>query len=191
MNRITSLASALLLAQAADAYNVEATVRPLANNTWELAIQLCDNDIDLTAFQLDLAMEGDVTFSEKQMSCSTIMSNHALGLGSIDGHYRVVGYSEGNTSFSSREGSLFKFTIAGDFTSLVISNIVFADEDCKEYTPSQPTFVLGGEDIEDGVTHPLEEVPARYDIYNLSGQRVNIGQNGIYIVNGKKVLIKK
>ena len=38
--------------------------------------------------------------------------------------------------------------------------------------------------------HDIEEANADAPVYNLNGQRVNAPVNGIYIKNGRKVLVK-
>lgn len=53
----------------------------------------------------------------------------------------------------------------------------------------EATFVSVGEDIDN--IDSMSSVPTKEGlIYNLSGQRVHNPQNGIYIINGKKLLIR-
>ena len=53
----------------------------------------------------------------------------------------------------------------------------------------EATFVSVGEDIDN--IDSMSSVPTKEGlIYNLSGQRVHQPQNGIYIINGKKLLIR-
>lgn len=50
------------------------------------------------------------------------------------------------------------------------------------------TFTVDGE--ETSIETPLYEETGNKDIYDLSGRKVNNAQKGIYIVNGRKVLVK-
>ena len=64
---------------------------------------------------------------------------------------------------------------------------------CKAYyAPASPVkgFTLSFEEVADGIRAAQGEEMQQQGIYNLSGQRIQKPTQGLYIVNGKKVVIK-
>ena len=59
-----------------------------------------------------------------------------------------------------------------------------------EANKAKDGLTIGYAEETDGIRTIGNESPAVNGIYNLSGQRVNKAQKGIYIVNGKKVVVK-
>jgi hypothetical protein len=60
----------------------------------------------------------------------------------------------------------------------------------KVGTSEAAVAFLFDEQVVDGIeaTQLLDQMTG--DIYNLNGQKVNRAQRGVYIINGKKVMIK-
>ena len=62
--------------------------------------------------------------------------------------------------------------------------------DNKCVTPAREGFVVGSESGDPDAIKSLDGNTTNGAIYNIAGQRVNKAQNGIYIVDGKKTLVK-
>ena len=91
-------------------------------------------------------------------------------------------------TFSDREGSVVNIKAGNpDYDDILVTNIKFITPDGSihmfdDVAVAQPTGIVEMENIstarEDGV------------YYNLNGVRVDRPTKGVYIVNGKKVIIK-
>ena len=99
----------------------------------------------------------------------------------VDGNaFNFDGENSGaNEAYGSALSGVVKFADAakGDFTQ---SNVAAGDPRWISGTPTAIETVKTAEGID------LENAV----IYNLNGQRVDKAQKGLYIVNGKKVVIK-
>ena len=86
----------------------------------------------------------------------------------------LVGNAGWNTTFG--------MTLADDATPAVISYIGYEKEDSEIVKEAQALY--------DGITGIRYSDAENGTIYNLNGQKVNNPSRGIYIINGKKVVVK-
>ena len=161
----------------------------LTRNTDESLSFSLEGNSAYTAFQFDLMMpEGmDVT----QMTLNSLrMQNHQLLYNKIgEGHYRIVALSTSNQSFDKTAGELLCMAFDDQPTDdIVIDNIHFVTPQGNDLLFSAigisgdtPTGISG---VSSNVTNSDGK------IYNLNGQRLTKAQKGLYIINGKKVLVK-
>ena len=113
----------------AHAYELVANVSMDEESKWHFDIELADNDIDFTAFQLDIAIDGDAKLERKDMTCGPLMHRHSLMVAMPQEHYRVAGYNLSGTTFKEKEGLLFSFVIDGAVRSININKIFFIKPD--------------------------------------------------------------
>ena len=152
-------------------------------------ICLEENDVDFTAFQMDVALEGEAVVPEEGLVCDTLMSNHQLMLGTPAGKYRIIGYSTATTTFQNQNGSLMSFTVKGNPSTISINKILFVEADATPH----PATDLVAVTVEDptainGVAATNQKTEGAYD---LTGRKVTHLKNGaVFVLDGKKVLVK-
>ena len=188
MKKILAACTLLASSLCAQAYGVVAAVSIEDETKWYFDIELADNDLDFTAFQLDITLEGDVELSSSDLIKSALIPEHTLRIAKLGKNYRVLGYSLTNNVLSSQNGQLFSFTLDGDIKGITINKIIFAKPDGTEVEAAIYEKALDRNSDEDAV----REVPASQEvnkvIYNMEGRQVyNIDRRGIYIQNGKKI----
>lgn len=129
MKKLLTCLALLAWAFRAQAYELVATVSMDEDEKWHFDIELADNDIDFTAFQLDITLEGDAKLERKDLRSGQIMHRHSLMLAAPQGRYRLMGYSLSGIVFKEKEGPLFSFTLDGDIRGIFISGIFFIKPD--------------------------------------------------------------
>ena len=170
----------------ARAYDIKATVSIEGETVWYFDIELANNNTEFTAFQLDITLDGDATLDSSHLTCNTLMGDHKLLLATPNGHYRVVGFSTSNSTFTKKEGELFSFIIDGDIKGITINKIIFAKPDGTEVEADVYTLPLNRD--EDAIKEATASQEVNKVIYNMEGKQVyNIDRRGIYIQNGKKI----
>ena len=150
-------------------------------------ISLCLNSrTRYTAFQFDLTLPEGADVQQALLSARK--SGHQLVYNQVgERTYRFAAFSLNNAAFLQDEGSVINI-LAGnpDADDIVASNIHFvtANGYVQHFSNVQTTEATGIAEVLTGET--------RHDdaVYNLSGMRVENPSKGIYIVNGKKVIIK-
>lgn len=191
MKKLLTACTLFACALCAQAYDIVATVSIEGDTKWYFDIELANNDIDFTAFQLDITLDGDVELKESDLENCELIPSHTLKLAKPKGLYRVVGYSKSNASLQKTDGRLFSFSLDGDIRGITINKIIFAKPDGTEVEATDYTRTLDRTGDPDAV----ENVPAVQKenrvIYNMEGKQVfRIDRRGIYIENGKKKAIR-
>ena len=173
------------------AYDIVATVSIEGNTKWYFDIELANNDIDFTAFQLDITLDSeDAEMKQTNMLRRWLMVNHNIRLTRLDGHYRVLGYSLSNEVFKTQEGMLFSFELDGDIKGITINKIIFAKPDGTEVEADVYNRPLD-RDNDDAISNVTASQKENKVIYNMEGKQVyRIDRRGIYIQNGKKIAVK-
>jgi len=173
MKRILGLCIMFLTVQLVSAYEVSVSMYQVNDSTWTFNVCLEENELDFTAFQMDVALEGEAIVPESSLTCDTLMNNHRLMLGTPKDKYRILGFSTASTPFKSQNGSLLTFTVNGNPSTISIDNIQFVEAD--------PTALAG-------VAASIKKTEGAYD---LSGRKVSHHKNGaVFVIDGKKVLVK-
>ncbi len=152
-------------------------------------LSLCINsELPYTAFQFDLTLP---ELSEVQLAkVSERLKGHQMLYSKIgENTYRFAALSIANKTFEGNNGSVINI-LAGnpDLEDLMVENIKFVTVDGRIHrfdsittavpTDIAETFGTETRTMEDGV------------YYNLNGVRVDQPTKGVYILNGKKVVIK-
>ena len=189
MKKILSSCLLLLMVQAANAYEVSVSMFQENDSTWIFNVNLGENDMDFTAFQMDIALEGEADVPEAGLKCDTLLSNHNLMLGAPQGKFRIIAYSTANTTFKSLNGSLMSFTVKGNPSTISIDKIMFAEADATPHLAEDVTAIT----VEDptaipGVSASNNNTEGAYD---LTGRKVTHRKNGaVFVIDGKKILVK-
>ncbi len=148
-----------------------------------------NSNVRFTAFQFDLTLPemSDVELAQltKRASKTHQMLYNKVG----ENTYRFVAISMSNALFSGFEGSIVNIKAGNpDNDDIVASNIKMVAADGTIYRfdnveAAQPTGIVEMDaDMTQGKENGI--------YYNLSGVRVDRPTKGVYIMNGKKVIIK-
>ena len=189
MKKILCSCLLLLLVQVASAYEVSVSMLQMNDSTWTFNVCLGENDMDFTAFQMDVALEGEALVPEEGLVCDTLLTNHNLMLGTPQDRYRIIAYSTATTPFKSQNGNLLSFTVKGNPSTVSIDKIMFVEPDATAHPAEDVTAIT----VEDptaitGVAATNKNINGAYD---LSGRKVTHRKNGaVFVIDGKKVLVK-
>ena len=153
-----------------------------------LAVSL-DNENVYTAFQMVVTLPEDMTLGKGKME-DTRSENHQLMIRDMEnGRYLVIGFAPNNDDLAGHSGNLFSIAMTGLLKGdIIISDVEFATADAKPYylagvnVSSTPTSI-SGTISSDALDHE--------NVYDLQGRKVAKPTKGLYIINGKKVNIKK
>ena len=139
-----------------------------------------------SAFQFDLTLPEGTEVTMAQLTGRK--NGHQLVYNKVgDNTYRIVAISLSGNSFRDFEGALVNIVASHtDAEAVKATNI-------RMITSNGVTHLF--EDVEAAMPTDIAEVLTRGDsnndtVYNLGGMRVERAGKGVYIVNGKKVIIK-
>lgn len=178
------------------------TVAP--GETATLPVNL-ENSGKYCSFQFDILLPKGITVDSTvnqsgkvRYSASLVTSrcvDHSLTSNLIRGNrYRVIVFSLSNTDVEGVNGPVVNIKLKaekdaaeGDYT-LKMERVVLATADEKEYYPadSESTVTVSANT---GV-NSISIDPSSVKVYDLQGRKVNKPTQGVYIINGKKVVIK-
>ena len=166
-------------------------VNSVANGGDEASLELNDGAVDFLlsnssafcAFQFYMSAEDGLDC--KSIILSARAKGHTVSMNKLsDGRYKVMCYSGVNKSFEGSEGELFNILTSGASGKLTLEDLFFV-------TPGASKVKFGNMDI-DVVATGISGIEADTNsstIFDLSGRRVQKVQKGVYIVNGKKVIL--
>lgn len=146
---------------------------------------------DYTAFQFDLYTNSEDEVMGLALNAAR-KNGHQLLYNKVDEeHYRVVALSVANNGFNGTNGELLNIQLDGVNTlDVTVGNIHFITTDGTDHRFDDLTVQGNATSI--GVT-PNFSPKGERSIYDLSGRKVSessVLPKGVYIVNGKKVVIK-
>lgn len=116
-----------------------------------------------------------------------------------DGGYLVLGYSDNNAAMKSTHGQLISITLTG--SSAIKGNGKITNTSCSYMNGSDAVSadqglladfeftVNGGGDDSQGI-NDIKADAAAGKVYTIGGQQVVAPTKGLYIQNGKKVIVK-
>lgn len=200
------LASALLtIAGSAMAQKVvieDVTVAADAT-TADVVISLQDNTTEVAAWNAKLTLPEGVTFTKKKVVFGEDLYPydaenedfyHALTLSKTDNVSTFIVYATPTMALKSNNGVLATITVTipetftgsaeGSFTEIHIS-----DSKAVDTAVGDVTFKINRDEAT-----AIKSITAAQlkngEVYNLHGQKVNAANKGVYVVNGKKVVVK-
>ena len=158
---------------------------------------LLDNQRDYTAFQFDLYVPEGVYMMQMMLNAQRKQKHQLLYNKVEEGHWRVAALSTSNRTFADNSGELLSFILAGNANgNVVVSNIHFFTPDGEDYAFYDIQMKVGVATDIQSVDNSLQTTD-NPDVYDLSGRKIENSKwsnrqlpKGIYIVNGKKVVIK-
>ena len=140
-----------------------------------------------TAFQFDLMIPEGMDVTQMTLN-SQRKQNHMLLYNKIgEGHYRVVVLSTSNQSFNETVGEL----LCIGFDNYPADGIII--DDIHFVTPQGNDLLFSAIGISGDTPTSISSVRGNNcegKIYNLNGQSMTKTQKGLYIINGKKVVVK-
>ena len=146
---------------------------------------------DYTAFQFDLYTNSEDEVMGLALNAGRKNGHQLLYNKVAEGHYRVVALSVANNGFNGNNGELLNIQLDGVNTlDVTVGNIHFITTDGTDHRFDDLT--VQGDATSIGVT-PNFFPKGERSIYDLSGRKVSessVLPKGVYIVNGKKVVIK-
>ena len=131
------------------------------------------------------------------------IEDHTLTVGPVEGGYRFLAKSDTNSEFYEKEGALFTVTLeaaetvsTGEYTAKLIADgeaagsklQVCCDAKGNQYFLKDVEFKINVNNATGIRSIGAEDSNAT--IYNLNGQVVKKAGKGLYIQNGKKVVVK-
>ena len=159
-----------------------ATVNDVLMLTDELSLRL-ENNGNYVAAQFDVRVSDGQTIDDISLNGER-SGRHLLTYAKTgENLYKVVLYSLDNSSFSGHSGELLSIRVSGN-GDVTLENIVFvtAGNAEKRFAP------IGG-----NVTglKAIDNLQFTIDnCYDLQGRRVTATKKGIYVVNGKKHVVR-
>lgn len=162
-----------------------------------------DNTTEFVAFQMDikaadtdfngktvvlngerLDQEGTAIHGSATLPAPFVLASNVLS----DGTLRVIAYNLDNRPLSLNEGNLFEISIDGKPADVSLSNVRFVRKDDLAELELRATAVAG-DDISTGIDETAI-LPAASQAYDLQGRRVANPANGVYVIKGKKQIVK-
>ena len=141
-----------------------------------------DNELDYSAFQLDLRLPEGITASN--FTLTDRASSHALDVNTLNnGATRVLCYSPSVATINGHDGALLTFDvtasspIAGDIT---VDGIELVTTACQ--TVLMDAFTIGVNTVTAVNEVSSDKAVARVDYYNVAGQRLSQPTSGVNLV---------
>lgn len=160
-----------------------------SNGEGELTVSLPVNDMRYTGIQFDLRLPEGIELADD--GADAVDSRHGAWMQKrADGTYRIVCASMMNNEFAAGEVMRLhvKATAVNDGKSKVVcENVVLSDVDAVRHEAASASTMLNGGDAT-GVS--VINTNQQMDAYDLQGRRVGALKRGLYIVNGKKIVVK-
>ena len=178
-------------------------VEPVTVNAGEAAVIEVNisNATAMTALQFNLSLPSGITLADDGEACGieykNVISGHKMSvLPLASGDYLVVLYNI--YRFPFKDGALLTIPVTavenGGTVSGSLYNVRMSTADAASYKCEDVSFkvtvnapVTGIEEVNDEVKGENGKVKA---VYDLQGRKVETPTTGVYIVNGKKVLVK-
>lgn len=162
-------------------------------NYLSLALQ---NERDYTAFQFDLYVQEDVNVMQMMLNKLRKQKHQLLYNKVEDGHWRVAALSTSNRTFNGNDGELLSVVYDGIMNDEVaIRDIHFFTADGSDYQFDD--ISLSGTTAIHSLNNGQGANVESSTVYDMQGRKIMSGDSsnrqlpkGLYIINGKKVVIK-
>jgi len=165
------------------AFDEELTLQKNIDGSLSMAL---DNQREYTAFQFDLYLPEGIDVTHMALNAERKQKHQLLYNKVEDGHYRVAAISTSNRTFNGNNGDLLGMLTTGMANGDIrLDNIHFFTVDGSDYL-----FDAVNLDVATGIENLTTSTKDVDSIYTLDGRRVSAAKKGIFIVNGKKVVLK-
>ena len=153
----------------------------MAGETRRVSI-LLDNEMDYSAFQLDLALPDGLTASN--FALTDRAGRHAFDVSTIDGgKLRALCYSPAIEAIEGHSGALLTFDVTATAAiegNITVDGIELVTTDCQ--TVLLDGFTIGVNNVTSVNELSGGKTVARIDYYNLAGQRIDRPESGVTLV---------
>lgn len=179
---------------------VSAAEEDIAGNSRMVVLSLA-NAQNVTAMQGDIELPAGMDVEAITLSTAQ-ESNHIVGFAHCgDNTVRFTVYSLSLTNLTEN-APMLEVTLSGDMDcgdrEVVINNLYASDADCELYHSKDIRLTLGSHEITGVESVDADSVAYPADVYNIMGvcvkrnaDRADVDNlaSGVYVINGKKVLI--
>lgn len=181
-----------------------------AGETRQIEVKMQTDRTDIKALQCDIVLPRGLEFVYEEEDGERYYADkggraarsHSV-VSSIqgDGSLRVVESNDNNDSFKDNDLPVFTFTIravsnmAEGSYSIMLSNVELSYGQSINPDDREVVLIIGNSSISTDI-NTVDKHNTSYDVYNMNGQMIRKGSDnsnlprGIYIVNGKKVVVK-
>lgn len=181
-----------------------------AGETRQIEVKMQTDRTDIKALQCDIVLPRGLEFVYEEEDGERYYADkggraarsHSV-VSSIqgDGSLRVVESNDNNDSFKDNDLPVFTFTIravsnmAEGSYSIMLSNVELSYGQSINPDDREVVLIIGNSSISTDI-NAVDKHNTSYDVYNMNGQMIRKGSDnsnlprGIYIVNGKKVVVK-
>lgn len=162
-----------------------------ANGRGELMVRLTTNNARFTGLQFDLQMPEGVELTEEGIEA--ISRKHgAWMIRREDGTYRIVCASMVNAELG--EGDVLRISVKAENgrtinADMLADNVVLADVVANRYESAAMTANVKFDESATGIMAIEDDVQGK-SVYDLQGRPVQTMQKGIYVIDGKKVVVR-
>ncbi len=173
-----------------------------AGETKEMFINLSNPDTELTLLQFDMSLPEGLSIATEDgdyaidIAGRTTWKRHSLMAKAIDGTTRFLLASNTNALIDGDNGNVIsiKLTASNDFRSgdIKLENQLLVSPDAEDVMPADYIYSVGDATSIEGV---MAGQPT--DVYTLTGSKVRHAATsldglpmGVYIIKGKKVIVK-
>ena len=160
-----------------------------SNGEGELTVSLPVNDMRYTGMQFDLRLPEGIELADD--GADAVDGCHGAWMQRrADGTYRIVCASMMNDEFATGEVMRLQVkatAVCADESAVVCENVVLSDVDAVRHEAASASAMLSAGDAT-GVS--AVNANRQMDAYDLQGRRAGTLKRGLYIVNGKKVVVK-
>lgn len=150
---------------------------------------LLNNNTSYKAMQFDVILPSDVTFMDNTSSTERIADFDYILKKINESTYRVLVYSLNAKNIEGNEGAILNFTTDKVAEQVQVNKIIMVTSDLRKVNLSDYEYKLPA-GIEDVTLEELEN----NTIYTIEGLRIggciNELKKGVYIINGKKTIIR-
>ena len=147
-----------------------------------------NNDREYSAFQMMVTLPEGCVLDDIMLNGNRAGRHQVTWRQTNDNQYLVAGFSTTKKKISGSAGTLMTINCSGLSGEVTISNVIFATTDAQGYQLNDVSV----EGISTGImTIDSNRLTTDYSVYDLQGRKID-GQlkKGVYIVNGKKIVIK-
>ena len=147
-----------------------------------------NNDREYSAFQMMVTLPEGCVLDDIMLNGNRAGRHQVTWRQMNDNQYLVAGFSTTKKKISGSAGTLMTINCSGLSGEVTISNVIFATTDAQGYQLNDVSV----EGISTGImTIDSNRLTTDYSVYDLQGRKID-GQlkKGVYIVNGKKIVIK-
>lgn len=162
-----------------------------ANGEGELIVNLINKDRSYTGLQFDLYLPEGILLNTETAE-ATDRHHGVWAQKHADGYYRVVCSSMMNDELN--EGAVMRLQVkaANDMQGayrVQAGNVVLSDVNAQRHEAANAGAQLMIGDEATGIVS-IETAKQLKNVYDMQGRRVNAVKKGVYMVNGKKVVVR-